>query len=163
MQEKYWTRLTQYKYTILYFDAHIARCVKINRAVKILIAVFSSTAIAAWVKWSQYAFCWGLIIVASQVIAAINEFLPYRNRVNELTQTVAELSAIYVKMEADWYYVVEGLWTEEEINTVLYERVSQWSDIESQLLREDSLPQIRTCMEFAETQKNDYFRENFGG
>ena len=162
MQEQYWIRLTQYKFSIYYFDAYIARNVKINRFIKILTAVLSSSAIAAWVNWAQYAFFWGFIIAISQVISAVNEIMPYRNRVKELSRAVNEFSVIYVEMESDWYNVASGSWTENEINKKLYEYVSRWSEIETTTLSDDYLSQDIECFEFAEKQKNDYFEKHFG-
>ena len=102
MQKTYWNKLTQFKYSLCYFDAHLSRCVKINRTIKICCAVASSAAIAAWATWQNLSFWWGLIIVASQVMTAVNEFLPYKKRIKELSDIKAALTPVYNDMEKDW-------------------------------------------------------------
>lgn len=116
MQETYWKRLTQYKFSLYYFGAHMEKCVKISRSIKIVCAVASSASIAAWATWQQLSFWWGLIIAASQVLVAVNEFLPYTKRIQELSNMKAALTPVYNKMEKEWFSVANGSITEEEIN-----------------------------------------------
>ena len=93
----------------------------------------------------------------------MNELLPYRNRIKELSGTVSEVTPIYNQMEKDWFNVAEGMWSEEEINENMYKYIGQWSEIEGQLLKDDSLPHKQSCIDKAEEEKNSYFERCFGG
>ena len=161
MQETYWKKLTQYKFSLYYFDAHMAKCVKISRNIKIMCAVASSAAIAAWATCQQLSFWWGLIIAASQVLIAVNEFLPYTKRIQELSNMKAALTPVYNKMEKEWFYVSNGLITEEEINKRMYSFVQQWESIIEGYLVEDALPQDKDCIDKAQAANEIYFTTNF--
>lgn len=95
MQLRYWNQMTQFKYELYYFSVCFERCVKLNRHIKIVIAIASSSAIAAWTQWTQLSFLWGLIIVIGQLIGVINEYLPYQQRIKELSEMQPELNALY--------------------------------------------------------------------
>lgn len=161
MQETYWKKLTQFKYALCYFDAHLARCVKIDRTIKIFTAIASSTAIAAWATWQGFSFWWGLIIVISQAVIAVNEFLPYKKRIKELSNFRAALTPVYNDMEKEWFYVSSGEMTEEQINKRCYHFVQRWNSIDDGFFVDDALPQIKKCKEYAEIAKNTYFETNF--
>ena len=95
MQLRYWNQMTQFKYELYYFSVCFERCVKLNRHIKIVIAIASSSAIAAWTQWTQLSCLWGLIIVIGQLIGVINEYLPYQQRIKELSEMQPELNALY--------------------------------------------------------------------
>ncbi len=161
MQETYWRKMTQYKYALCYFDAHLARCVRIDRTIKIFSAITSSTAIAAWATWQGLSFLWGLVIAISQVVMAVNEFLPYKKRVKELSNIRASLTPVYNDMEKEWFFVCNGKMTCEQINNCCYKFVQRWNSIDDKYFVDDALPQIKKCKEYAENAKNDYFETNF--
>ena len=52
----------------------------------------------------------------SQVISVINDLLPYKKRIKELSNLEAELSIIYYDVEKNWLSVASGKMTEDEIN-----------------------------------------------
>lgn len=161
MQKTYWNKMTQCKYALCYFDAHLARCVRIDRAIKIFSAIASSAAIAAWTAWQDLSFYWGLVIAISQVLMAVNEFLPYKKRVKELSDIKAALTPVYYDMEKEWHYVSNGEMNEEQINELCYRFIQQWNSIDDGYFVDDALPQIKKCMEYAEDAKNSYFDTNF--
>ena len=161
MQDTYWKKMTQFKYALCYFDAHLARCVRIDRAIKIFSAIASSAAIAAWATWQALSFWWGLVITISQVIMAVNELLPYKKRIKELSNIKAELTPVYHEMEKDWFYVSNGEMSAEQINKRCYYFVQRWNSIDDGYFTDDALPQNKKCMEYAENAKNAYFDTNF--
>lgn len=161
MQETYWKKLTQNKYALYYFDAHFFRCIKIDRSIKIFCAIASSTAIAAWATWQKLSFLWGLIIVISQVVTAVNEVLPYKKRIKDLSDLRSELTPIYNNMEKSWHDVANGSLTEDEINELCYSYINQWNQIDDKYFKSDALPQLKKCRETAEVAKELYYETNF--
>lgn len=161
MQKIYWNKLTQRKYALCYFNAHFSRCVKIDRSIKIFCAIASSSAIAAWVAWQNLNFWWGLIIVTSQVVTAVNEILPYKKRIQELSDLRSELTPIYNNMEKSWHDVANGSLTEDEINELCYYYIEQWNQIDDKYFKSDALPEITKCEKIAENEKNIYFKNYF--
>lgn len=161
MQKQYWSRMTQYKFDLCYYDSYFARCVKIDRFLKIGLAVASSSAIAAWTAWQNLSFLWGLIIVVSQVVSSLNEFLPYKKRIEDLSKLVNGLTPIYNDMEEEWLYVANGSLTEDQINDRCYKFIRKWDQITRNTFLGDSMPDIKKCRDKAEKMKDDYFRNTF--
>ena len=108
MQLRYWNQMSQYKFSILYYNEHFSRYVKINRAIIIMLAVLSSGAIASWAIWNKLSFLWAIIVASSQVFTIVNEFLPYKDRIKEIPELVCKLTVIYDEMESQWYFISSG-------------------------------------------------------
>ncbi len=161
MQQTYWNKMYYYKYSFFYFNQHFAKAVKIDRCIKIILAIASSASIGAWANWSNLAFLWGLIIVAAQVVSAVNEFLPYKKRIPELSALLAQSSALYILVEREWYNVASGKYTEEEINDLTYDFAQRWSEIDSKFFSSDSLPVNTELQESAEKEAQKYFSTTF--
>ena len=142
MQNRYWSSMTDKKYNLFYIQLHFNKVVMVNRAIKIIMAIASCSSIAAWTIWQQYAYVWGVIIAVSQVIGAINEFLPYQKRIEELSNLESEWSVVFLSMEKKWYSVANGKLTDNEINDLLFEFENDWNIISDKYFKEDALPQV---------------------
>ncbi|EPS3380458.1 hypothetical protein ACVDQD_002181 [Vibrio cholerae] len=133
-QQKYWNLLKELKTHSLYIQNFAIEQSRIEQTLNIILAITSSTSIAAWAIWKDYAFVWGVIIALSQIITAVKPILPYKKRLdalNALGDSIAKLSLV---AERDWYYVAEGQWTEHDIHT-------KWAE-----LREKSLAAEKKCL-----------------
>ena len=159
----YWNKMTQYKFSLCYLQLHFSRSVRINRIINISTTIAASAAIAAWAAWQNLAFFWGLVIVLSQVISSINQFLPYQKRIEEISGLLSQLSGLYICVESDWYNVANGKLTEEEINNLCYEYVRKWDSIDNKFFQSDTLPQKNKLIQTAEEKKNEYFINCFDG
>lgn len=161
MQQTYWSKMYNYKYSFFYLAQHFQKNVKTDRTIKIISAIASSTAIGAWATWTNLAFFCGFIIVVSQVVTAVNEFLPYKKRIPELSTMLAQLSALYIEVEREWFNVSSGEYTEEEINTLTYDFAQRWSEIDSKFFTEDALPVDDELKAKAESEAKKYFANTF--
>ena len=103
IQTRYWDRMTQFKFEIILYNEHLSRYIRINRAVIIILAVFSSGAVASWAIWDEFKTEWAILIALSQVLSVINEFLSYKKRIEEIPQLTHKLTIIYNKMEKNWF------------------------------------------------------------
>jgi hypothetical protein len=83
--------------------------------------VASSSSIGAWAIWQQYSWVWAGIIAFSQVISAINPFLPYKNRIKAYSSLLHELEELMVQAEFKWHAIAEGELTPSEINKARFE------------------------------------------
>ena len=163
MQNRYWNKMTQYKYETIYLQGYLGRNVKIDRRIRIVLAVASTSSIAAWAKWQNFAFYWSLIIVISQVFSAINDYLPYKKRIKEISDLLSELSIIYNDVEKDWQRVASGSLSDNEINELCYTYSELWIKTDNKYFNDDYLPVNKKCKEYAEEMKNEYFNNVFGG
>lgn len=162
MQERYWTQMTQFKYSLCYLAVHFARSVRRNRSIKIGVAIASASSIAAWAVWAECSFVWGFIIAAGQVVSAVNDILPYQKRIKELAELQPRLNAVYIEVERQWFSVANGSLSESEINNLCYKQMQAWDKIDQEYFREDMLPRIEECVILAEKEKNIYFKNRFG-
>ena len=162
MQSTYWNKMTQYKYEIFYLENYLGRNVKIDRMIHICLAIASASSIAAWAHWQKLAFVWGLIIVVSQVVSAI-DYLPYKKRIKEISDLLNEFSIIYNNVEKDWQKVANGSLSEDDINDLCYSYSGEWIKADNKFFKDDHLPQNKDCKECAENMKNSYFNCVFGG
>ncbi len=115
-QSLYWNEMTQLKAHIFYLSYHCRQADRIDFWTKCIIAIASSSSIAGWVIWHSFAFLWGAIIAASQVINATKQYLPYEARRKATSEACRDLEGLFIRAESDWYYVAEGLLTDEDIH-----------------------------------------------
>lgn len=121
VQEQYWKELHQLKTHLGFIELLLERSESIDRALKIILAVASSSSIGAWAIWQQYSWVWAGIIAFSQVISAINPFLPYKNRIKAYSSLLHELEELMVQAEFKWHAIAEGELTPSEINKARFE------------------------------------------
>lgn len=163
MQSRYWNTMTQYKFNLCYYSRHYNSCILINRCITIILAVFSSGAMATWIVEEKIGFFCGLIIVLMQVLSVVNEFLPYKKRIQDLSEMITKLSSIYDDMESKWFTVASGEIENKEINELLYSYKKKWSNTTNKYLVVDSLPENEKIVLKANEDKEKYFYNMFSG
>lgn len=163
MQSRYWNTMTQYKFNLCYYSEHYKLCILINRCITIILAVFSSGAMAAWIAEEKIGFFCGLIIVLMQVLSVVNEFLPYKKRIQDLSEMITKLSSIYDDMESEWFNVASGEIENKQINEMLYSYKKKWSNATNKYLVVDSLPENEKIISKANEDKDKYFYNMFSG
>ena len=75
----YWNELYVLQVQIGYLARVLARTERTDRGVRGFLAVTSTASAAGWAIWREWAFTWGVIIAASQVVNALRDVLPYNN------------------------------------------------------------------------------------
>lgn len=161
MIDTYWKKMTQFKFSLFYLQLYLGNSVKLNRIINISVTITSSAAIAAWAAWQNLAFIWGLIIVASQVVFSINQFLPYQKRIEDISGLLSKWNGLYINVESDWFRVSNGKLSEDEINDLCYDYIRKWDRIDNEFFVGDTLPQKARLIHTAEEMKNQYFENNF--
>lgn len=161
MQERYWKMMTQLKYDYYYLEGHFSLSVNIDRGLKIFLIFCSCSSIASWAIWSEYVFVYAIIIAASQVFQIVNEFLPYKSRIDEIRRYSTKLECIYSQIEKMWFEVAEGNLSNENVNDLIYEFKDDISIINKEFLMIDSLPDIKKISDKADRLKNLYYTNNF--
>jgi hypothetical protein len=126
VQRRYWQEFLDLKRDAFYIASYHARTESIDRCISGFTAFASSSAVAGWILWREtvtvwglkidFSFVWMLIIMISQVINAVKEYLPYSKRLHSLSSLSNDFNSLVLVMENDWYKVSHGLLTEGEIN-----------------------------------------------
>ena len=107
-QEHYWKEFYRLKVHINYVEQMLAKTETWDRNIKIFSAITSSTSIGAWVIWKEYALIWGAIIALSQVLGAIRQYLPYKDRLRCYAALLIELEEIQLWVESRWIEISKG-------------------------------------------------------
>lgn len=116
VQSQYWKEIYQLKVHIAFIELLLERSERIDRGLKMFLAIASSSSIGAWVIWKQFSWVWATIIACSQVVSAIIQYLPYRHRIKTYSSLLNELEEIMIQAEFKWHAIADGQMTEAEIN-----------------------------------------------
>jgi len=155
VQDQYWKELYQLKTHIRYIELLMERSEKIDRTLKMILAIASSTSIGGWVIWRELFGLWATIIAASQVISAINPYLPYRSRIKEYTSLLHELEELMIQAEFKWYSIAEGELTASEINKARFDiRATKQKSLNKHILT--TIPTDKNLHSKAEQSAKDY-------
>jgi len=121
VQELYWKDIYQLKTHIGFIELLLEKSENIDRILKIILAIASSSSIGAWVIWQEYSMVWASIIAFAQVISAVNPFLPYKSRIKAYSSLLHELEELMIQAEFKWHAIAEGSLTACEINKARFE------------------------------------------
>ena len=120
-QQQYWIELFQLKVHINFIELLLESSEKIDRTLKIILAIAASSSIGAWAIWQNYSWIWASIIALSQVISAVNPFLPYKSRIKAYASLLNELEELMIQAEFKWHAIAGGELTAAEINKARFE------------------------------------------
>lgn len=161
MQERYWKKLTDKRYRLIYINEYYDQSVWLQRMINIFLAITSSGAIAAWAVWKEYPVLWAGIIATAQVLTAIKPYLPFEKRIEGIYEMMMQMTLICNEVESKWYYVANGSLSEEDINDLYYKYEKRWSEIETKYLKGDSIPADARIAHIANAKKERYFQNQF--
>lgn len=153
--------MVQIKAWIFYLDLYQENSYRWEKLINIFSAVVSSTSIAAWAIWQEFSYVWSGIIAASQVLNAIKGYLPYNTRLKATISFLEELKFLYNKIEYNWFKVSDGELTENEINEILFAFKDEYTNIENNNLKEETLLENERLKKIADQKTDLYFQNNF--
>lgn len=104
-QSQYWKLLEDTKYHEFYLEAFLRKYQALERKIKYFLAITSSASITGWAIWSKYNFLWAIIIASSQLLNAIQHFLPYAERMNLINPVLQKLNRLSLRIEDRFYDV----------------------------------------------------------
>ncbi|WP_102024994.1 hypothetical protein [Serratia sp. FGI94] len=156
IQEQYWKELYQLKVHIGFIELLLERAEYIDRMMKITLAVSSSVSIGSWAIWSEFSYMWGAIIALSQIISAINPFLPYSSRIKSYSSLLRELEELMTQSEIKWYSISEGRISFYEINKARFDiRKAKQKSIDKYI--QTTIPSASKLQDKAEKFAGEYF------
>jgi hypothetical protein len=94
-QQLYWAQMVELKVAACYIRHYRDYLGKRVTALGTLRAIASSGSIAAWALWKEYAFVWGAIIAASQVVDALKDVFPFTKRHKAAIEHTITLASIF--------------------------------------------------------------------
>lgn len=160
-QRNFWYKLEQFKFELLYYDAHFGRCVKIPRRMRFSISIATALAAGAWMSW--YNIVWVntvclIIVLLLQAMNAVIELMPFEKRKSDIRELANELLPLYNKMERDWASIANGDLTNDEIEDMSFSYAHRHEEIRRHYFKDDSLPPLKTCKKKAKEEADAYFK-----
>jgi hypothetical protein len=173
VQRRYWQEFLDLKRDAFYIAAYHARTESIDRYISGFTAFASSSAVAGWILWRErvtfwgiivdFSFVWMLIIMISQVINAVKEYLPYSKRLHSLSSLSNDFNSLVLIMENDWYKVSRGLLTEGEINELHMDMKRKKHEATAKSFPNTSLPPNKRLLARADADTQLYVDTYFFG
>ncbi len=160
-QEAYWQQLVTCKivscYVKLYRDGQ-ARWINITGIFK---AVVTSSTIGAWAIWKEYAFIWGILLAAAQVLDSIKEYIPQTKGRRAASEFVQAMESLIIDARFEWYSVFNGEYTSAEIMERWLKLAKLMNEIETKYFP-DGLPADAKRQKLAEQEAQAYFLNTYG-
>jgi hypothetical protein len=156
-QLRFWNELTLLRGQIEYLQLYQLYCERLDRGVKMLLAIASNGSIAAWAVWREFAMLWGAIIATSQLIAAVKSYLPFEKRLTACAELASKLEGLFVQWEGAWQQVAEGQLSDREIAEKITELKKVKIEIEDKCLKGSPLPDKADFEEEAARKAARYF------
>ena len=103
------------------------------------------------------------VIMSSQVINAVKEYLPYKKRYHSLSTLSNDFNSLVLVMENDWYKVSHGLLTEDEINELHMDMKRKKHEATAKSFPDTSLPLKRRLLARADADTQLYVSTYFLG
>ncbi len=161
-QWRYWNELVQLKIYAMYLSSYELESKRIDTGIKIVLALASSSSIAAWVVWQHLQFLWAAIIAGSQLLSAVKELLPYQRRAEKIASLGSELADLFNLAESNWYSVAEGEFTDAQINRLSMDVRRRFQKAFIKNLHGDPLPQRKGYSSRAKKEARIYFSTFYG-
>lgn len=111
----YWREIGQLKAAAVCIRLFRNRVAKRVRAVEIVKAISSSSAIAGWVIFKEIPFLWASIIVAAQLLDALKDIFPFARQHKAASALTVALETLFIEAEAEWQNIERGRIPEEDI------------------------------------------------
>ncbi|MDO8769454.1 MAG: hypothetical protein Q7K57_12270 [Burkholderiaceae bacterium] len=162
-QQRYWTQLKHLKTHVYYTHFYAIRTDAVDKGVNIFLALTSTSSIAAWAVFKEYAMLWAGIIALAQVITAVKPFLPFRQRLKGLVALGDALQTIGLESEKGWYNVSEGKWSDELIHEKIIELAAKINKAEQKCLAGVVLPHKKKILKLAEAEADKYLTMHYHG
>ena len=155
VQAQYWKEIYQLKTHIGFIELQLEKAERIERVLKIILAITSSSSIGAWVIWNHLSWLWAAIIAFSQVVTAINPYLPFKSQIKPYSSLLHELEELMIQAEFKWHAIAEGKLTSTDINKARFEiRSAKQKSLKKHI--QTTIPSDSKLHARAEKCANDY-------
>jgi hypothetical protein len=160
-QETYWNQLVLLKIVSCYVRRYRDRQSRWINLIGFFKAAVTSSTIAAWVIWKEYAIVWGVLIGISQVVDAGKEYLPQIKSRRQASEFVSSIENIIIDARFEWYEIFVGKCDPDDI-------MDRWRKL-ARILNEtetkyfpDGLPANEHRQRLAESDARAYFLSTYG-
>jgi hypothetical protein len=160
-QNLYWSKMVELKVAASYMRCYRDYLGRWVTRIGVVRAVASSSSIAAWAIWRDYAFLWGAIIAVSQVLDALKDVFPVTKRFKAASEHVVALDSLFIDAQLEWESVFSGAYTDAQIMTRLHKLRKLQHEAECRSFK-DGLPLREDLFKQAESEAGTFFRQTYG-
>lgn len=152
---RYFRLMEDVMYELICVNFLKERYINIERWTNIILAVFSSSGIASWFFWKEYAIYAAFAIAISQIVSIAMPFFEMRKKIEKLLIASDEMQELADHVENRWAAVNSKL-SDEEIDDLISSIRTKQKKYLSGLVR----PNDKTCTK-AEKRLNQYIKTHF--
>jgi hypothetical protein len=160
-QALYWAKMVELKVAASYICRYRDYLGKWVAGVGTVRAIASSSSIAAWAVWKEYAFIWGLIIAVSQVLDALKEVFPFTKRYKAASGHSVALDSLFIDAQLEWEGIFSGRYTNEQIVSRLHKLRKLQHDAEVRSFS-NGLPIREELFRQAQEEARAFFVSTYG-
>ncbi|HTB45852.1 MAG TPA: hypothetical protein VK741_19685 [Acetobacteraceae bacterium] len=160
-QQTYWNQLVLVKVVACYVRRYRdEQAWWINR-IGLFKAVVTSSTIGAWAIWKDYAFVWGVLLGAAQILDAAKEYIPQTKHRRSASEFVAAIENVFIDARFEWYGIFSGKCPPDEIMERCRKLAKLLNEIETKHFPE-GLPSNPARQKLAEADAQAYFLSTYG-
>lgn len=159
-QTAYWQEFNQLKLDGCYIRDYRNSIANQETTVAAIRAIASSTSIAAWAIWKQYAFVWACLIAASQVTDALRDVFPFRKRRQALSGWSNALNRLFVDAQRDWDTISTGSVTNTKIAMMTHQLRQKMQRYEETYIP-DGLARKQKLFDAAQKEMETFFQNRY--
>jgi len=160
-QQLYWAQLFELKVDAAYIRCYRDHLGRWTTGLGTVRAIASSGGIAGWAVWHEYAFAWGTIIAASQVVDALKDVFPFTKKHKAASAHTITLGSLFIDAQLEWENIFSGRYTDEEITKRCHKLKKLQHDAEATSFP-DGLADRKPLFAQAQQEAKDYFRATYG-
>jgi hypothetical protein len=160
-QALYWAKMVDLRAAANYIRCYRDYLGRRATALGTARAIASSVSIGAWAIWRQYAFVWGVVIAASQVLDALRDVFPVVKRHKAASEYTVVLESLFIDAQLEWENIFAGKYDNGEISKRLHKLRTLHHNAESRSFP-DGLPIRADLFRPAEVDAEVFFRKTYG-
>jgi hypothetical protein len=160
-QALYWSKMVDLKVAASYICRYRDYLGKWVTGIGTIRAIASSSSIAAWVVWKEYAFVWGLIIAISQVLDALKDVFPFSKRFKAASEHSVALDSLFIDAQLEWESIFSGRYSNDQIVSRLHKLRKLQHDAEVRSFK-DGLPIREDLLGKAQEEAELFFDSTYG-
>jgi hypothetical protein len=157
----YWKELVALKALCIYHRVYRDEQAKWNTRLGFVKAIATSSTIAGWAIWQNYAIIWGAIIAASQLIDALKDVFPNARSRKSSADLANALETLFIDARIEFEKVSFGNVTPEDANVSLRKLQKSRHDAETKYFPEGIVQKL-SLQDEANRQTRIFFKQVYG-
>jgi hypothetical protein len=124
----------------------------LDRKLGMFLAIMSSSSIAGWAMWIEYASVWAFLIASSQLVNAILPHLAFKERIKAFSGLARDLRQLAITLESKWLDIAAGELSEKEMRKIYSEYLRREAEFEDRHFSGKSVPRNSALFSEAEDE-----------